>query len=129
MRVALTNWQDRISPVLDTAQSFLLVDIENAEVVASSSLDLGPGPLLLKLDHLKEAGCSFLICGAVSEFCRRQVSASGITLIPWLRGEVDTVLKAFVSDGLGTDEFIMPGCRPRCRGRRRGWGRGRNRRS
>ena len=129
MRVALTSWQNRISPVLDTAQSFLLVDIDNAEIVASSSINLGSGSLLMKLDHLKKAGCSFLLCGAVSEFCRRQVVASGITLIPWLRGDVNTVLEAFVADGLGTDEFIMPGCRPRCRGRRRGWGRGRNRRS
>jgi len=132
MRIVLPVWQGRISPVLDTARHFLLVDCEGAGEVSRAERTIGADPLAARVESLARLGGDVVICGAVSRPLASLLAARGVRLCPWTAGYVDEVVSAYLSGSLDRPRFRMPG---RCgrgmmgrrrRGRRRGgFGRGR----
>jgi hypothetical protein len=48
------------------------------------------------------------------------VTASGIKVLPYVTGNIDEVLQAYLTDKLVQPQFVMPGCWP---GARKGFGR------
>lgn len=125
MRVALPYWQDRISPVLDTADNFLLADVEGGNRIESERINLSGKSYSEKAEFLKKRGVKLLLCGAVSEYCQGIFFAGGIEVFPWLRGKVDCVIEAYINRNLGEATFRMPGhCGQR---RRKRGGKGRRR--
>jgi predicted Fe-Mo cluster-binding NifX family protein len=115
MKAALTIWNERISPVFDTAVSILLVDIEDQKCTPCGNIDLCDMSPNEKVHKLKTAGVEVLICGAVSNLFARLLTGENIDLVPWVSGKTDAVLDAFARGGLGPTKFLMPGCsRRRC---------------
>ncbi len=125
MKVALPYWQERISPVLDTAENFLITDIGTDNQTESERINLAGKSYSERAQFLKKQGVSLLLCGAASEHCHGIFVSNGIKVIPWLRGSVDCVIEGFIKSNLHEPTFMMPGYRG-CRGRRRG-GKGRRR--
>jgi predicted Fe-Mo cluster-binding NifX family protein len=116
MRVAVAAWEGRISPVFDTARSVVLVDIEGNEEMARREVEIGAQFPFQRAPWLLDCGVHILICGAVSRVLAEIITASGIRLIPFVAGEIDDVLKAFMRGELPNRAFLMPGC---CGRRRR----------
>ena len=95
MKVAITVWGNRISPVFDSAQTIMLAEVldgsvheQDREFVADSS---GAG-----LAHaLIEKEIDTLICGAISDQPARLIESAGINLIAFVmlirRGNLFTV--------------------------------------
>ncbi|WP_247648427.1 NifB/NifX family molybdenum-iron cluster-binding protein [Pseudodesulfovibrio sp. zrk46] len=54
-------------------------------------------------------GVSLLLCGALSTQARARLELNGVTVFPWLSGDVECVLDAFKADNLVS--LAMPGCR------------------
>jgi hypothetical protein len=75
---------------------------------------------LSRIALLREQRVQVLICGAISGLQASIVRAWEIELIPFVAGEVDEILAAYVQDGLHSEQFAMPGCFGRKRRRRRG---------
>jgi len=120
MKVAMTVWNGRISPVLDAARSLLVVEMENG--VASSRREefvLGES-VQEKLSRLEELGVETLVCGAVSRPLAKMIASRGIRLIPFVCGDSEEVLKAVAANRIPGTAFSMPGCGfgRRSRGRR-----------
>ncbi|MEZ4551736.1 MAG: hypothetical protein R2860_13105 [Desulfobacterales bacterium] len=42
MKVALTAWEDRISPVFDAARTLLIAEVENGEIVKRQHVSFFP---------------------------------------------------------------------------------------
>jgi predicted Fe-Mo cluster-binding NifX family protein len=116
MRVALTAWQGRISPVFDTARQVLLFEVAGQEVEADGETPLSDEEPTRRIQRLRDLGVGTLICGAVSQPVAAMIQMAGIHLIPFIAGPMDNVLKAYVEGTLTTPAFQMPGC---CGGRRR----------
>jgi len=115
MKMALTVWGNRISPVFDAAQMLLVVDIENAEVI-SRHYELFYPELPTRLAaKLVEMNVAVLICGAISEMPSNILEANGIELIPFITGDAREVIDAYVKDVPFIPAFSMPGCRHKCR--------------
>lgn len=116
--------QDRISPVLDVARQFLLVELEDGHELRRSEMRLQEGEPLVRARALRELGPQLLICGAVSRSFEAVLVASGVQVLSNTCGPVEEVIAAFVSGRLTEETFLMPGCaRRRLRRRHRG-GRG-----
>ncbi len=116
MRVALTAWDGRISPVFDTARHLQIVDVEGGLPMGRVEEPLEeclPDRRVARLGALK---VDALICGAISRPLADMVQTAGIQLVPFVAGPVEEVLHAFVNGSLPTGMFQMPGC---CGGRRR----------
>jgi len=125
MRIALPVWDGRVSPVFDTATTLVLVDYAAGAETARSEHPLRGSFPPARAAKLVELGVEVLICGAVSRPLASIIVGYGIQLLPFVSGDVEEVLSAFMSGRLGVPNypphFRMPGCRGR-RGRfGKGW--------
>lgn len=110
MKVAVTIWDERISPVFDASRCLLIAEIEKDHIKSRSTVIFDPEMPSNLSKMLGDLGASVLICGAVSQFPASILADAGITLIPFITGEVDRVLEAFAQGKPLTPTFVMPGC-------------------
>ena len=116
MRIALSIWNDRISPVFDNSSRLLLIDLENGREIGRTEEPIGQAMIPDRAARLKELRINVLLCGAISRPLAYLLVASGVSVIPFLTGEIEEVLDAYLKGKLNDPHFLMPGCR---RGRRR----------
>jgi predicted Fe-Mo cluster-binding NifX family protein len=111
MRLAIPVWNDRVSPVFDTAGRVLLLDladgIEQARQLVEVAQALFPTE---RVKRLAELGVNVLVCGAISRPLAGCLSTAGIILIPWVSGALEEVLRAYLTDRLSDTCWRMPGC-------------------
>jgi len=110
MKVAVTVWHKRVSPVFDASHMLLVVDIENASVISREYISFDPETPSSLVQTLDRMGVSTLICGAVSEQPANVIEAGQITLIPFITGDADDVLKFYAGNADIGSSFLMPGC-------------------
>jgi len=120
MKIAVPIWNDRVSPVFDTARQVLLVDYVNGEPIARAEEVIDDTTLPQRAAKLLKLEVDVLICGAISRPLQSILSGAGISVIPFVAGSVDEVLSAYIQDNLGDARLRMPGCpgrRRQCRSR------------
>lgn len=117
MKIALTVWEDRISPVFDVANKLLVVDIAQRLVQNSHLLEMEPGGLPRIVDTLNRMEIKVLICGAISQVPANIISTGGIKLIPFISGKTDHILAAYIKGKPIMPAFAMPGVKRRRRRR------------
>lgn len=132
MKIAIPVWDNHVSTVLDFSDSLIIVDYDSGSMGARYGAPFGGSSIIQRVSRLKELGVNVLLCGAVSGPLERMILASGIAVIPFLRGTIDEVLEAYLHDRLVDERFALPGCYPARmgygrrgmgrRGRRGGWG-------
>ena len=117
-RVALTIWGSRISPVFETARRVRVVDVHGRRMIPVGDVDLLDHPQA-RIECLREHQVQVVICGALSHLDGSMLRAAGIGLVPFVTGEVDQVLQAYVFGSLQSGKYAMPGCQRRHRRRQR----------
>jgi len=124
MKIGLTVWNERISPVFDAARQMLVLDIEDGQVAARNvlQLDAASASPLERIGQLRASGVEVLICGALSNSFASLLAQSGIRVIAFVAGSVPEVVAAYMSGLLPAQEYTMPGCRCGCGRRARGGG-------
>ena len=116
MKIAIPVWQGRISPVFDSSRRILLLEVEAGRVLARSEAPIGGELPQERARQLSDLGAEVLVCGAISRPLAELVAQAGIRLIPFIAGEVEEILRAYLEGRLQSAEFLMPGC---CGERRR----------
>jgi predicted Fe-Mo cluster-binding NifX family protein len=122
MLVAIPIWQGRVSPVLDVAAEFLLVQLDGECVVARRREAVTAAEPDRRAARLAELGVETVICGAVSRPLEMVLTAARIQVVRHVCGDVEEVVEGFQKGRLDDERFVMPGC---C-GRRRQFRRGRS---
>jgi predicted Fe-Mo cluster-binding NifX family protein len=133
MQTAFSFWQGRIAPVFDVARNIRILEIQRGTIVRQIEATLPGEPAAEKTVRLVEMGIETLVCGAISRPLQAAVSAAGILVIPFISGNLDEIIEAWLHGRIHEDSFAMPGCcsngrRRRFRGTFRahsGFGRGR----
>ena len=110
MKLAMPVWQSRISPVFDMAGRLLIVETKDGREISRTEEPLGHLVPPRKVNQLGTLGVDVLICGAISQPLAAMVMGSGIELIPWIAGDLQEVLGAYLSGQLSQKQFLMPGC-------------------
>lgn len=126
MRLALSTWNGRISPVLDVARQVLMLDFEDGRELFRHEEPLPGTDPQSQAARLAALAPQTLICGAISQPMADLLAASGIQVISFTAGPVEGVLDAWLAGNLPSPALSMPGCggrMMRCHGRRDG-GRG-----
>ena len=116
MKVAVTTWEGRISPVADLTQELLVVDIGGQSITRRHHEHFDNDSLFYRAKKLDDLGVKTFICGAISSFYGALVEGYGIRLISFVHGQVDEVLNAFLNDALVNPRFVMKGYLPDVRG-------------
>jgi len=120
MKIAIPIYNDSVSNVFDFATRLLLVDIENDKETNRSEVALESQSLSQRAGRIKNLEVDVLVCGAISRVLANMVATSGIQVLPYVTGNINDVLQAYLTGQLVKPEFSMPGCWP---GARRGFGR------
>ncbi|MBN2225920.1 MAG: hypothetical protein JW763_01005 [candidate division Zixibacteria bacterium] len=123
MKIAIPIWNNRVSPVMDSAGRLLLIEIDNGAIGARSLIDIPPLHPVQMARFIVDLGIDRLICGAISHRLQMMLTTSGLNVLPWVRGQVDDIITAFINGNLQNQDFYLPGCRRG--GHRRGRGCGR----
>ncbi len=123
MRIMIPIAGDRISPVLDVARHFALVDVDETVELSRLEICIKSTGLVLRARRIAELGPDALICGAISRSLEALLVSLGIRVIPNTCGTVEHVVHAFISGQLTEQTFLMPGCRGQRRRLRRRQGR------
>jgi len=124
LKVALTVWEERISPVCDVSRRILILDVVRRTVVNRAEEAIESGDLMFSVRQFQELGINTLICGAISSPLAELLDAHGVHVVSFIAGNVEKVIAAYLEGTLQSSKMSMPGCRGRRR-RFRG-GRGNN---
>ncbi len=128
MRIGITEWNSRVSPVFDVAARMLIADIQEGQVTDRMYLSIPEGHAMVKLEALSNSKISVVICGACSGSMENFLQSFGIEVLAWVSGDVEKILAAYIAGCRIQEEYPMPGCRG-CGRRRQGRGRRRERRN
>jgi len=108
--VAVTVWENRISPLFDATQALLIADIHNRVITEKHLVLFDCLSPFSRAATLEKLGINTLICGGVSDFFANLIEARNIRIISFVAGRVDQVIEAYLRDALCHKKFRMPGC-------------------
>jgi hypothetical protein len=109
--IAIPIWQQRISPLLDTAARLLILTCRDGKEASRREIVLAPQPPDALARTIAELHLDLLLCGAASQPLLRALEAHGVNVRPHLCGELEEILQAFCHGQLGQKKFRIPGCR------------------
>ena len=112
MKIAIPNWEDVISPVLDTASMLLIIEVEETgNEISRFQIYLDEQNLVRRCLRIQGLGINTLICEAVSRPFLTMLEAAGIDVIPEISGRTEEILEAYMHGQLFHSKFLMPGCK------------------
>ena len=112
MRVAISTWNGRVSPLFDVARTLLVLETGAAGIAERREQPLAEGPAP-RTQQIADAGVEVLLCGAISQPLADMLAARGVKVVAFISGEVEQVVRAYLAGVLDRGRFAMPGCRRR----------------
>jgi predicted Fe-Mo cluster-binding NifX family protein len=109
MKIAIPVWENKVSPVLDTASRLMVVELEEGSPMSRFEIYLDERDLSRRCLRIQDLCVDTLICGAVTRHFSEMLKASGIKLIPGISGQPEAVLHAYLDGTLGHSKYLMPG--------------------
>lgn len=100
MKVAISNWEGRISPVFDVTDHILLVEIAGCKERNREQVFLTTEDPFKRASLLAKLSVEVLICGSVSKTMKMALVSEGIKVIPHICGRVEGVLEAYIEGRL-----------------------------
>ncbi|WP_161629982.1 NifB/NifX family molybdenum-iron cluster-binding protein [Desulfogranum mediterraneum] len=106
----MTVWENRVSPVFDSARTLLIVELVDTEITSQHLQQFDPQRVSQLVQMLVDNGVMILICGAVSEEPAKVLEAAEFELIPFISGDISEVLAMLVVEQPVWSALKMPGC-------------------
>jgi len=110
LKIAITVWGNRVSPVFDAAGTLLVAQIENRMVIKKSYTTFNPSIPSDLIKTLKKMQIPVLICGAISTKPADLIVENDIKLISFVTGNAVKLLDNFARKQTIEKIFMMPGC-------------------
>jgi predicted Fe-Mo cluster-binding NifX family protein len=110
MNAAFAIWRDRIAPVFDVARYVRLVDISSGLVVQDEEFSSANAMEAGRISNLNGWNVRVLVCGAISRSLLDMISASGIHVFPFIAGNIEEIIHAWIEGKLYENVYSMPGC-------------------
>ncbi len=110
MRLAISHWQNRVSPVFDVADRLLLIDLIDNVESERRDVTLKDNSVSGRARCVSHFGIDTLICGAISRPLELALSNAGVEVLAQTCGEIDQVFNAYRADRLQHPKYRMPGC-------------------
>jgi len=110
MRIAVSIWEDKISPVFDTASKLLIIENETQREISRFEVYLLEKDISRRCHFIRGLNINVLICGGVSRQLSGMLGASGINVISGISGPAEDIIEAYLQGTLGDSNFFMPGC-------------------
>lgn len=127
-KIAIPIFDERVSPRFDCARSFLLIVVENSEVVESEELSVENWTSVERTRRLHALRVDTLICGGIDEISVRRLNHNGIRIYSWVTGLARDALISLLNGDLESGIMVGSGGHRQGRWRVKGkgphWGEG-----
>jgi len=110
VKIAITIWGNRISPVFDAAHTLLVAQIENRQILGKRYTPFNPDSPQYLIRILQEMEVDTLICGAISTKPADFIVENDIKLISFVTGNALDFLDSFATRQAIEKGQMMPGC-------------------
>ncbi len=110
MKAAFSVWDKRISPVFDVSKNFLVLEIEEGAVSATSEVSIIEDVPVRKISRLNDMNIEDLVCGAISRPLAETAAAFSIKVFSFTAGDIEDVIEAYLAGNLSDPALSMPGC-------------------
>jgi len=100
VKVALTIWENRISPLFDSASQLLIADIEGRGIINKHIESFDCESAFSRAERLDGLGVDVLICGGISDFYADLIEARKIYIVPFATGDVEEALDNFINSNV-----------------------------
>jgi predicted Fe-Mo cluster-binding NifX family protein len=94
--IAISIFGNRISSRLDVSEKLMIVTTENDKIKTRDTILLESTDILKKLDTLLKLKPDVLICGGLTNLCKKMLSNYNIKVIPWVKGDTELILKLYL---------------------------------
>jgi len=95
LRIAISVWHGRVSPVFDEANSLLVTSFGQDRIVRRELYLLGTGSMS-RIRQLQGLNVDVLVCDAVTRELSSVLEASGIRVLSQVSGPADDAIEAYV---------------------------------
>ncbi len=112
MKIAITIWGNRVSPVFDAARTLMIAEIAKGRIIEKTYTRFSPASPIELIQTLDRKQIQVLVCGAISSGQTKALSDAGIHLISFVTGNAVSVLDHVAAGQTLEAEFIMPGAMP-----------------
>jgi predicted Fe-Mo cluster-binding NifX family protein len=109
VKLAVTVWGNRISPVFDAAHTLLVAEISDKKISGQHYIAIDPESPLDLVNTLKKNQITLLVCGAISNSPAELITEHHIHLISFVTGNARQFLDSFARDRTVKKKHIMPG--------------------
>ncbi len=109
MRIAIPVWGNKVSPVFDTSEHLLLVDIEDGVEKNREIIKLEDPVPIHRSNFLQRLGVHLLVCGAITRELETSFDEDKIKIIPFICGNVEQIITALTKGNRIREMFGMPG--------------------
>lgn len=123
MCIAIAAYHNRIASLFESSEKFVIINSPSYDVSNPTLINVSDKSLSEVIHLLKANNVDILICGAIRGCICNQIEAHNIRVIPWITGEIQNVVQAYLSNNLLSSSFLMPGCRNRGFNKHQGFGR------
>ncbi len=104
-KIVTPVFQNRISPRLDYAESFLMTETEENRILRQETIKLLSKNRLEKLNTLIELKPDIIICDGITDVYAEKLKRKNIQVIPWIHGNVNEVLTKYLNRRLHVDKL------------------------
>ena len=111
MKIAVPIWNDKVSPVFDTASRLLIINTKNLSEIERFEIYLGEQDISKRCLLIHSLKVNVLICGAISRSFSMMLMSTGVKIISGISGLAEDVLKAYLHGSLSNSKYLMPGCK------------------
>ena len=110
MRVLVSIWGERISPVFDVAGYFVVVDETSGREVKRRTVHVDTVNPVERVNAIRTLNVDVVICGAISKPLELMLAAHSIEVVLNVCGRYEDVLSAYLSRRRLDATFLLPGC-------------------
>ncbi|WP_321493045.1 NifB/NifX family molybdenum-iron cluster-binding protein [uncultured Desulfobacter sp.] len=112
MKVAITTWGNRVSPVFDAAKTLLIADVENQSINSKKYESFHPDDIGALAALLNRERVDALVCGAISETYAARLDENKVRMFAFITGNTMDILDCLARHNTINPNFMMPGCTP-----------------
>lgn len=109
MKLAITIWGNRISPVFDSAKKLMIVSIYDSKIASRTYENCDNYDLLQIVSTLAMHKVKLLICGAITRNQTARIESNGIQVLSFISGHLDKILATYIKNPQQISDFQMPG--------------------
>ncbi|WP_413700435.1 hypothetical protein ACLKMH_00630 [Psychromonas sp. KJ10-10] len=113
MKVALLTAHSRVSPVFETALTWVLIEATASKCNICAEKPFIERNEMAMAQELLNGNVEMVICGAIPYYLEKTLILQGCEVFSFLVGQVNDIVEALHLNQLDSPKFTMPGCQKR----------------